>query len=141
MARTTASAVQEILGGAYDSSYAVTSFITVANLVVTKHCTNEDLTAAELEAIERYLTAHFYCVTHRRATQEGGAGIPNESRQHVEDLGLDATEFGQMAKRLDWSGALASLDNAAKKGLRRSVSLSWAGKENDETDEYELLGL
>ena len=141
MANTTASAVQTLLGDAYESSYAVTSFITVANTVVAKHCTDDDLTAAELEIIERYLAAHFYCVTHRRSTTEGGAGIPSETKQHVEDLGFDATEFGQMAKVLDWSGALASLDNAVKSGKRRSVAISWAGKENDETDEYELLGL
>ena len=140
MANTNASAVQELLGDAYDATYAVTNYITVANLLVDRHCTNDDLTANELEAIERYLAAHFYCITHRRATQER-AGDVGENKQHIEDLGLDATEYGQMAKRLDWTGALASLDNAAKKGLRRSVNISWAGKENSETDEYELLGL
>ena len=141
MPRTTAAAVQEILGEAYDSSYAVTNFITVANSVVTKHCTHTDFTAVELETIERYVAAHLYCVTHRRATQESIAGGPSESKQHVEALGLDATEFGGMAKLLDWSGALASLDQSIKKGLRRTVSLSWAGKENDEASELELLGL
>ena len=141
MANTTATAVQTLLGEWYNSNYVVTSFITTANLIVAKHCTDDDFTNSELEVIERYVAAHLYCVTHRRSTTEGGAGIPSETKQHVEDLGFDATEFGQMAKRLDWSGALASLDNASKKGLRRSVNLTWAGKENDETDEYELLGL
>jgi len=140
MANTTASAVQTLLGEAYDFNYVVTSFITTANLIVTKHCTDDDLTATELEAIERYFAAHLYCISHRRATQEK-AGDVSENKQHVEGLGLDATEFGQQVKLLDWSGALAALDNSMKKGLRRSVSMSWAGKENDNTDEYELLGL
>jgi hypothetical protein len=140
MPNTTAAAVQTLLGEWYDSNYAVTTFITTASVVVTKHCIDDDLTTAELEEIERYLAAHFYCITHRRSIAEK-AGDVGENKQHVEDLGFDATEFGQMAKVLDWTGALASLDRAMKKGLRRSVSISWAGKENDETNEYELLGL
>lgn len=140
MANTTDAAVQVLLGDWYNSDYAVTPFVNTANVVVAKHCVDENLTAAELEVIERYLAAHFYCITHRRSISEK-ADVVAESKQHVEDLGFDATEFGQTAKRLDWSGALAALDNATKKGLRRSVSVSWAGVENDETDELELLGL
>jgi hypothetical protein len=140
MANTTAVAVQTLLGDAYDSNYAVTSFITTSYLVVTKHCTHADLTTTELEEIERYLAAHFYCITHRRNVSEKIDTLA-ENKQHVEGLGLDVTEFGQMAKMLDWSGALASLDNAMKNGKRRSVSVSWAGKENDESTELELLGL
>jgi len=107
----------------------VTSFITIANLMVTKHCTDTAFTAAELEIIERYLAAWAYCNSHPRSTSESAGGI-GESKQHREDLGLDSNEFGQQAKLLDWSGALASLGVAAYKGLRRSVDLSWAGVEN-----------
>lgn len=129
MARTTAEAVQTLLGEAYQTAYPVTSVITTANLVVTKNCTDTAFTTDELEIIERYVAAHLYCISHPRATQEK-AGSVSENKQHVEGLGFNATEFGQQALLLDWSGALAALNTSAGKGLRRSVSLTWAGKEN-----------
>jgi len=130
MARVTAADVQEIVE--VDSAISLTPFITVANLMVTKHCTDVSFTAAELFVIEKWLSAHFYAIRDKRVTSESADGI-GQSLQHVEDLGLDANEYGQMAKRLDWSGALAALDNSSKSGLRKSVSLSWLGEENTET--------
>lgn len=141
MARTTAIAVQTLLGDAYNSSYAVTSSITTANLMVTKQCTDTAFTAAELEEIERYLAAYFYCLSHPRATEER-AGSVSEIKQHVEQVGLDANEFGSAAMMLDWSGKLASLNLAMKKGLRRTVDFSWAGIENpDQTTLDDILGI
>lgn len=138
MARTNATDVQALLGDAYSASYPVTSFIDTANVMVTKHCVDDAFTVTELELIERYLAAFLYCVSHPRDTSETADGI-GSSKQHREDLGLDANEFGQMVKRLDWSGALSSLDNAAKKGLRRSVTVSWAGKPNPDAAETNIL--
>jgi len=129
MARTTATAVQTLLGEAYNSSYVVTASITTANLMVTKHCTDPDFTAAELEAIERYLSAYLYCVSHPRATEER-AGSVSERKQHVEQVGLDANEFGTTAMLLDWSGSLASLNHSMKQSLRRTIEFSWAGNPN-----------
>lgn len=138
MARTTAADVQGIVE--VDASIGLTSFITVANAVVTKHCVDDDFTAAELELVERYLAAYFYCLRDRRATSETAEGI-GQSLQHVEDLGFDANEYGQMAKRLDWSGALSALDRAAKGGLRRALEWTWGGVENDESQTLsEIVG-
>lgn len=129
MARTTAADVQGIVE--VDATISLTPFITVANAVVTRHCVDDAFTAAELELIERYLTAYFYCLRDRRAISETAKGV-GQSLQHTEDLGFDANEYGQMAKRLDWSGALAALDNASKIGLRKTVELTWLGVPNDE---------
>jgi hypothetical protein len=129
MARVTPEDVQKIIE--VDSTISLTPFITVANLMVTKHCVDVAFTIAELFEIEKWLSAHFYTIRDKRVTSESAEGI-GQSLQHVEDLGLDANEYGQMAKRLDWSGALASLDNSSKSGLRRSVSLSWLGVANTE---------
>ena len=129
MARTTAADVQGIVE--VDATISLTPFITVANAVVTKHCVDDDFTAADLELIERYLAAYFYCLRDRRAVSETAKGV-GQSLQHAEDLGFDANEYGQMAKRLDWSGALAALDVSSKSGLRRTVELTWLGIPNDE---------
>jgi hypothetical protein len=131
MARTTVADVQTLLGESYSSSYSVTSFIETANVIVTKHCVDDDFAAAELELIERYVAAWAYCVSHPRATNETAKGV-GQSLQHAEDLGFDSNEYGQMAKRLDWSGALAALDVSSKSGLRRTVELTWLGIPNDE---------
>ena len=131
MARTTAAEVQAIVE--VDSTISLTPFITVANAIVTKHCVDTGFTVAELTLIETYLAAFFYRIRDKAATSEAAPGGASQSIQHVEALGFDANEYGQMAKRLDWSGALASLDNSTKNGLRRSVIFEWMGEENDES--------
>lgn len=136
MARTTAQDVQELLGDKYEAAYPATSFITTANVMVTKHCVDEDFTDAELELIERYLAAHLYRLSHPWSTQER-AGDVGESKQHVEKVGFAATEFGQMAMDLDWSGALKALGSEK----RRSVDMSWAGKPNPLATETDVLSL
>lgn len=138
MARTTSENVQGIVE--VDASISLTPFITVANAVVTKHCVDDDFTAADLELIERYLAAFFYCLRDKRLVSESAKGV-GQSLQHVEDLGFDANEYGQMAKRLDWSGALAALDAASKGGLRKTVDWTWGGTENDESQTIsEIVG-
>lgn len=129
MARTDSAAVTALLVDV-ESGVSLTQFITVANLIVTKHCTDADFTTNELEVIERYVAAHLYTVSLPRTTQEK-AGSVSISYQHAEDLGFNGSSYGQMAMRLDWSGALVALDNVSKKGLRRSVDLTWLGIEND----------
>jgi hypothetical protein len=129
MARVTSAEVQEIIE--VDSTISLTPFITVANLMVTKHCVDTTFTADELKEIERWLSAFLYAVRDPRTTSEGAEGV-SVSYQKSSSLGLDVNEYGQMAKRLDWSGALAALDNSTKNGLRRSVTLEWLGTENDE---------
>jgi len=117
-----------------DDDTSIDSIITVANVIVTKHCTDTALTATELELIERYLTAHLYSLKYRRTVSEKVSTIA-DTFQHAEDLGFNSTEFGQTAMRLDWSGALATLDKSMKDGLGRTVDLDWAGTENPDSIE------
>lgn len=131
MARTDSIAVGLIIE--VDDSISLTPFIEAANALVTQHCTNTDFTAAQLELIERWLAAWAYALRDKRATSDNARGV-GQNYQHVEALGFDANEYGQVAMRLDWSGALASLNNANKKGLRRSVGVSWVGKSLDEQE-------
>lgn len=137
MSRTDSTAVTALLVDV-ESGVSLDQFITVANIMVTKHCTDAAFTVDELEVIERYLAAHLYCISRPRPIQEK-AGDVSENKQHVEALGLDATEFGQMVKRLDWSGALAALDARSSSNKRTSVSATWMGEENDNTVESILF--
>ena len=90
-------------------------FIEDASDLVTEVCTSSILTAARLKTIERWLSAHFIAISDMRASDEK-AGPVSQGFQYKVDIGLDVTMYGQQAKRLDISGALARLDNKAEKG-------------------------
>ena len=130
--RTTAEAVGLIID--VDSGISLTPFIEVANAVVTKHCVDGAFTVAELELVERWLAAHFYAIRDPRITQER-AGSVGESYQGKVDLGFDVTHYGQMAMRLDWSGALSKLNEQAKKGGKITAGVVWLGTEVATTEE------
>ena len=133
MARTTASEVQTIIET--DPSIIVVDadldpFIAVANELVTELCTGTAgptpvYTATRLELIERWLSAHFYAIRDPRTTSES-AGVSASYESQV-DLGLALSRYGQQAKLLDTHGGLASLDNQTKKGLTRTVGVTWLG--------------
>lgn len=136
MARTTSLLVGDIID--LDSGSSIDSIIEVANVIVTKHCTDTGFTVTELELIERYLAAHLYTFKYRRTIQEKVSTI-SDTFQHAEDLGFNSTEFGQTAMRLDWSGALAALDKSIKDGKKGlTVGLDWAGTENPDSIEESL---
>lgn len=130
--RTTVEAVGLIID--VDSGISLTPFIEVANALVTKHCVDGAFTVAELELVERWLAAHFYCVRNPRTTQER-AGSVGEGYQSRVDLGFDVTHYGQMAMRLDWSGALSKLNEQAKSGGRITAGITWLGTETTTTEE------
>jgi hypothetical protein len=130
--RTTAEAVGLIID--VDSGISLTSFIEVANVVVTKHCVDGAFTVAELELVERWLAAHFHAIRDPRTTQER-AGSVGESYQSRVDLGFDVTHYGQMAMRLDWSGALSKLNEQAKNGGKIIAGVTWLGTESTTTGE------
>ena len=130
--RTTELAVQGIVKT--KSSIDLDPFLEVANALVTKHCTDTNFTDAELELIERYLAAHFYCIRDPRAKRERANIVSRETQSRV-DIGFDVTHYGQMAIRLDWSGALAALNQRAKKGAM-SADVTWIGMTPTELSEY-----
>ena len=117
--RTTAVLVGGIIE--VDSTISVTPFIEAANALVTECCASvSTYTAARLELIERWLSAHEYTIRDMRASNEK-AGDVSERKQSKVDLGFDTSHYGQMAMRLDTSGGLAKLNESTKRG--GSVSL------------------
>jgi len=126
MARTTSAAVGLIIE--VDSTISVTPFIEVANALVTELAAAVSTTysAARLELIERWLSAHFYTERDPRAVDEkaGSVAVTNQSRV---DLGFDNSHYGQMAMRLDTQGWLAELNEATKRGSQRTAGITYLG--------------
>ena len=126
--RTTSVAVGLIIE--VDSTISLTSFIEVANALVTEKCGDvDDYDATRLELIERWLSAHFYTVRDMRAEREE-AGSVSEKKQSRVDLGFDTSHYGQMAMRIDTNGGLAALNEQIKKGKTGSLTATWLGTEN-----------
>jgi len=129
--RTTAAAVGEII--AIRSDISITPFIEVANDIVTKHCTHIDFTVATLELIERWLSAHMYRMRELQVASKR-AGPVGQSFDSQLYTGFDNSTYGQMAMRIDWSGALSSLNEQAKKGGLLTAGVTWVGTPAEEDD-------
>ena len=125
--RVTAEDVQEIIE--IDTAISLVPFIAAANAVVNAVCVAKGYSEEALTQIELWLSAHFYTIRDPRITSESAAGV-GASYQHAEGLGFDSSSYGQMAKRLDYLGALAALDAQSKKGGKVSVGLYWSGEYN-----------
>lgn len=128
--RTTSALVEAIVE--VDEDISLNPFIEAANALVTEICapvTTYD--AARLELIERWLSAHFYCIREERPVLEK-ADVVSERAQSKVDLGFDVTHYGQMAMRLDTAGGLAALNEEAKEGGGTTGSIAWAGTEDAE---------
>ncbi len=123
MARTTSIAVRGILLRDYDSvnSPDLTPFIESATVLVDRvvACATAKgitLSSTELELIERWLSAHSYCMndpqykektTGRAKAVFMGGGTPT---------GLGASRYGNMALSLDPSGCLKSSTEGKRLG-------------------------
>lgn len=130
MARTTAELVGQIVE--VDEDISLAPFIESANALVTEICAPvTTYTAARLELIERWLSAHFYCIREERPVLEK-ADVVSERAQSKVDLGFDVTHYGQMAMRLDTNGGLAALNEEAKTGTLPSGFVTWLGTEDAE---------
>jgi len=133
--RTTSSAVEEIIE--VDSSIDLDPFIETASALVDKHCAaaNSAYTAAELELIERWLSAHFYAIRDPRSLIDYLGKLSSTIESKV-DLGLNVTRYGQMAMILDSYGGLAALnENMINKGGRRVIGITWLGEESETLEE------
>jgi len=117
--RTTQVAVEAIVSN--DDSTDLTPFIEAANSMVDACCLTAGYTDAKLELIERWLSAHFFCILAPRASEEA-AGAVRERFESKVDLGLDVTRYGQQAKRLDTAGGLALQDRLANEGKAAYVA-------------------
>ena len=118
-ARVTSDEVKEIIE--VDATITdITPFITAANLLVTKECTDSSLTTALLKEIERWLAAHFVAIRDARRSAEK-AGSVGENFQYKLGLNLQVTTYGQQACMLDTSGALFAL---SEKGGQVTATLT-----------------
>lgn len=133
--RTTSLAVEAIVE--VDPTIVLDPFIEIANTLVTEVCgsaispiTNLPYDATRLELIERWLSAHFYCIRDPRTTEEqAGHGVGEQFESKV-DYGFNITRYGQQALRLDTAGGLAKLDRAtdSTRGGQASVASGfWLG--------------
>lgn len=130
--RTTA----ELVGAIVDVDPSVSDlspFIDAANELVTELCLPVGYTDTRLELIERWLSAHFYCILDpRSASEQAGAngGTVSQSFQYKVGLMLAVTTYGQQAMMLDTQGALSIMSAQAAKGdNKRKVGVLWVGKE------------
>jgi len=112
----------------------LTPFISVGTLVVEKHCTDAAFTATELNEIAKWLSAHFYLIYNPARLNERASVVSKQIESRVV-LGFDVTRHGQMAMRLDWSGALSALNEQAKKGGVLTAGVSWLGVTYEKLDD------
>ena len=119
--RVEAADVEEIIE--VESGISLTPFINTANLLVTDVCSDSDYSAAKLEQIELWLSAHFYAVRDPRVSSEGAGGVTT-TFQGQTGMRLEASIYGQHALLLDTEGNLAALN--VKVGKPRA-GVSWLG--------------
>jgi hypothetical protein len=138
MSRTTSAAVIGILQGDYDTinNPSLQPFIDSASIMVDRvvavaktKASPVSLLINEQEVIERWLAAHFYCVSDQPYAAKTTAGA-SANFQGRTDIGLEGTKYGQMAIRLDYSGILNAIDK------RLFSQMAWLGKPAGEQTPY-----
>jgi hypothetical protein len=124
--------VQDILGPHYDGSTSLTPFIETATDIVTwldSKDVDGELSAATLELIERWLSAHFYAqsdpILQTKNTGKSGGTFEGQTA-----MGLKNTRYGQQALFLDSTG------NLAKRGIGKA-KMNWLGLPKSEQTDYE----
>ena len=108
MARTTDAEVKEIIS--LTTLTDTTPFINTANILVTQHLGNSNISSALLEEIEKYLAAHLVAL-HPDERQVTKQKIGEAEDTYAGNFGtqLDFTQFGQMVKTLDYTGTFAGI--------------------------------
>lgn len=136
MSRASEPEVRKIIST--DTTLDLSPFIDAASGLVdrVKACDTEGLLSSDqLRRIETWLAAHFYAlrdqVYQSKSTQSASATFQGQS-----GLGLDGTQYGQMAKTLDFTGCLAEIDRDSRKG-KINVEMTWLGKPPSTQIDYE----
>ncbi len=103
----------------------ITPFIDAANELVTELCVDQPAlnpsttfvpySTHRLELIERWLSAHIYCMGPDPRVTSEKAGPVSESLEHKAGFILNGSAYGQMAMFFDTKGYLASLNNVLEK--------------------------
>ena len=128
MARTTETLVHgsvDVIDSADTPAADLEPYILSANELVTEICGSAGYSDARLELIERWLSAHFYCVYDPRSQSES-AGV-SASYEGSAAMFLERTRYGQQAMLLDTAGGLARLNAQTKAGKPRGIQMFWAG--------------
>jgi hypothetical protein len=144
MARTNAALVGGVLLGDLDPFADLTPFIESASVIVDSVSakaagSDTPLTEAELELIERWLSAHSYAMSDQPYSSKSTGGA-SASFQGQTGKYLEATKYGQMAVTLDRSGTLRMMGQSTAAGggteLSRSAGGFWLGRTPDEQTPY-----
>lgn len=85
-------------------------FIQTGHDVLETHLANMTaLSETTLLLIQKYLCAHFYCVSNPQLTSESGVGVSGSRHMPALGTGFNSTTFGQTAILLDTTGTLAAI--------------------------------
>ena len=85
----------------------------------------QNYTSAQLELLERYLAAHFYCKSDPLYISKGNMGASGSFQRKTDD-GFQLTEYGRAACEMDTTGVLSAI------GKRQVAGIAWAGRNRDE---------
>lgn len=125
--RTDADMIKGILLAAYDGESNLAPFMRSASIIVSAmvRCASSkgiSHTSDELIEIETWLAAHGYAMSDQIASEEKtlDASIKYQGKQ---EMGLNATKYGQHALNLDYSGCLNAI------GKSRQQRILWLGKD------------
>jgi hypothetical protein len=100
-----------------------TMAIATAHAIVYEYLDGYGVPLTILDIVERYLSAHFICITYPQTVFESVGKLQQSFSMKVA-LGFDQTRFGQQAKKLDPTGQLKKLDDAK---APVPVSITWLG--------------
>jgi hypothetical protein len=131
--RTNPGLVAGILGDNYNGKTDLGQFIAPANAVVTQvqeyaltglFCYTH--TPAELELIERWLAAHFYCQSDPLYMSSSNLGASGSFQRASATDDFGSTDYGKSACRMDVSGKLSAI------GKRQIAVGLHVGRERDD---------
>lgn len=145
-ARTTSKLVQDVLLDDYGPKVDgvlpdLTPYIASANALVNRIAVlapsravigfgNIAADPASLELVERWLAAHFYCLSDKPLASKSSGGASG-SFQGQTGKGFESTNYGLNALRLDYSGILEAIDK------RKVAGAVWLGKTIPEQLSYD----
>lgn len=132
---TTADAVAGIIP--VEDGDDVTPFIETADSIIQQLCTNSGYSSVTLELIERWLSAHFYCMWNPEAKSETVKGVGSS---YAIDVGqnLAASRYGQQAMVIDTAGNLANWNMKVAKGFKQKLGgVVSLGRPNQELSTWE----
>lgn len=101
--------------------FIASASVIVDQVVVMAAQKNKSMPAPQLELIERWLSAHMYCMNDRVFASKSQGGASASFAGSLSE-GFDATLYGQTAQRIDTSNCLTNIDK------KQYASMTWLGK-------------